>query len=484
MNTLRITTLIAIMGLGLGAAACKKSPEVTALSEEEAQNPVAVFQKGVEYLRTPGADGTPNYEQAYQQFVKSAELQPNAKVHFNAAWTAERLGNLESAEKHYRKAFELDPAYDKAMFSLARVLNEEGKNAEVVALYQTAVEKKPNDIGLRNDLILALSNAKDYEAAEAQAQEILRRDPENAAVYRALSTMYFDQDKLALSQLANEKALSITDADPGIYNNMGVTYVLQKDNERAIERFQTAIKLNPKHFEANMNLGFIALDSGDYGLALTSFQNATEANPQSMDAKLGLAVALRGTGDFEGADRLYREIIKANPKGRRAYFNGATLHEKYTKEFKKAQKYLDDFIAAHVGEIGPDHEVYERKARIDKSIADEKARQEELARIAKEEEERRKRNEQLLNDLKAQLAATEARVAQCNDEMVKEMAGMYVEQVKAAVGEEGAASMAGDLKTFLDDANLQLDTCTPGGDAGGGGEAGGGESDGGEEAPQ
>ena len=75
-------------------------------------------------------------------------------------------------------------------------------------------------------------------------------------------------------------------------------------------------------------------------------------------------------------------------------------------------------------------------------------------------------------------------MAQCNDEMVKEMAGMYVEQVKAAVGEEGAASMAGDLKTFLDDANLQLDTCTPGGDAGGGGEAGGGESDGGEEAPQ
>lgn len=480
MNTFRITTLIAIVGLGLGAAACKKGPSVEELSEEQRQDPNEVFLQGIRYLKTTGEDGTPQYAKAYAEFTNAITLSssPSPKMHFNAAWTAERLSDIANAEKHYRKAYELDPSYDKAMFSLARVLEQQGKNEEVVGIYRAAVEKKPDDIGLRNNLILSLSKAGDYEAAQAEAQEVLRRDPDNATVYRALSTMYFAQEKLDLSQLANEKALAITDADPGIYNNMGVTYVLQKDPERAIERFKTAIKIAPKHFESNMNLGFIALDSGDYNLALKCFQAATESNPQSEDAKLGLAVALRGTKDFEGADKLYREIIKANPKNKKAYFNGSTLHEKYTKEFKKAEKYLDDFIAAHEGEVGPDHPVYERKERIQKSIAEEKARQEELARIAKEEEERRKRNEQLLADLKTQLEATKARIPQCNDDMVKEMSGMYVQQVEAAMQEEGAASMAGDLKSFLDEANLSLDSCT----AGGGGEAEGGEAEGGEEA--
>lgn len=464
MSIIRTTLVLALVGLSVGTAACKKEPKVETLSEEEAQNPVAVFQKGMEFLKTPGADGTPQYQQAYDNFVRSSELQANPKVSFNAAWTAERLGNLPAAEKHYKAAYEQDSSYDKAMFSLARVFAEQNKDTEAVALYQAYVESHPDDLAVRNDLILALARGGNLEEAEAQAQEVLRRDPTNAAVYRALSTMYFDQGKLPLSQLANEKALAITDADPGIYNNMGVTYVLQKDNERAIERFKTAIKLDPKNFEANMNLGFIALNSGDYKLALTSFQNATASKPDSSEAKLGLAVALRGTGDFDAADTLYREIIKAQPKNGKAYFNGATLHEKYTKDFKKAQKYLDDFISAHVGEIGPDHEVYERKTRIEASIAEEKARQAAIAEAARLEKEREERNKKLLAEIQTSITSTEARIPQCQDEEVKMMQQMTLDQVKE-ISAAGDASMAGDLKTFLDGINADLDACINAGGA-------------------
>ncbi len=480
MTMLRITTLVALASLSFGMTACKRGPVVEELTEEQRQNPRELFLQGVRFLTTPGADGTPQYEKAYAEFSRSATLESNPKVHFNAAWTAEQLGDLASAENHYRKAYEGDAGYTKAMYSLARVLTEVGKNEEVVALYQAALEKSPDNNALRNDLVTALAKAGNFDAAQAEAQEILRRDPENAAVYRALSSMYFGQSQLALSQLANEKALAITDADPGIYNNMGVTYVLQKDNARAIERFKTAIKLAPQHFEANMNLGFIALNSGDYQLADKCFTAANAANAQSEDAKLGLAVAKRGLKDFESADRLYREIIKASPQANRAYFNGSTLHEKYTKEFKKAERYLDDFIAANQGKIGPDHEVYSRKERIQQSIAEEKARQEELERQRREEEERRKRNEQLLAELKAEVAKTEAAIAQCSDDMIKEMTMMYVEQVKAAMAEEGAAEMAGDLKSFIDQANVELEGCSAGGTP----EAGGGEAPPAEEAPQ
>lgn len=470
MTLIRTTIALALLGSALAVApGCKKGPSVATIDETEAQNPVALFNKGIEYLKTPDAAGEPNYGEAYSMFVQSAGISPNAKTHFNAAWAAERAGDTANAEKHYAKAYELDPTYKNAMYSLARVLNENGKADAAVDLYKGYAAAHPEDKEVRNDLIAALTAAKQYEAAEEEAQAILRNDPQNAAVYRALSTMYFEQGKLGMSQLCNEKALAISESDPGTYNNMGVTYVLQKDPERAIERFKTAVKLDPNNFEANMNLGFIALNSGDYGLALKSFDAATAADGSNVDAKLGRAVALRGTGDFENADRLYKEIIKADPKNGKAYFNASTLHEKYTKNFKLAQKYLDDFIASHVGEIGPEHEVYSRKERIAKSIEEERQRKEEMERLERERKEREERNKKLLAELTTQVADIKSRAPQCSDPMVQEMAMMTLEQVEPVI-EAGDASMAGDLKTFLDDISGQLDACTGGGTPEEGGE--------------
>lgn len=459
---LRLPLCVALASVALTLApGCKKGPTVEALSEEQASDPTALFQQGVRYLKTPDPKtGEVDYVSAYDHFVRASELRPEPKVSFNAGWTAEQMGELEKAERHYRKAYEADPAYDRAMFSLTRVLTEIGKGEEVASMYQAYLERNPDEMDVRYDYMQALTDLGQYEEAEKQARQILRDDPKNAGAYRALSSMYFAQGRLGLAQLCNEKALEINDGDPGIYNNMGVTYVLQADAERAIERFQKAVKLNPSHFEANMNLGYIALDSGDYGLALDAFKKATSTQPNNRDAKLGLAVALRGNGEYDEADKLYREIIQADPKFKTAYFNASIMHERYTRDFKTAQKYLDEFIAAHVGEIGPNHEVYERKTRIEASIEEERKRQEAIAAEEKARKEREERNKQLLADLKAEVTRAKTRLAECQDPATSEEAGMYLEQVELGMDD---ASMAGDLKTFVDQVHTMLDACLEGG---------------------
>lgn len=462
-SLLRLPLIIALLGAPLAmTTACKKGPAVEALSEEQASDPVALFQQGVRFLKTPDPKtGQVDYAEAYDHFIRSAEIRPNPKTSFNAGWTAERLGDLDKAEKHYRRAYEGDATYESAIFSLTRILRANKKPEEAVEIYQKLLDANPDRVDVRYDLMQALTDLERYEDAESHAREILRQDPENAGAYRALSSMYFAQGRLGMAQLCNEKALQLNDSEPGIYNNMGVTYILQKDAERAIERFQRAVQLDPGNFEANMNLGFIALDSGDYGLALNSFQAATKADSSSRDARLGLAVALRGTGELEAADKAYREIIRSDPKFQAAYFNGSTLHEKYTKNFKAAEKYLDDFIEAHVGEIGPNHEVYERKRRIQASIEEERKRQEAIAAAEKERKEREERNKRLLAELKSEVDKTEARLAQCSDPEIVEMAGMYIEQIKMSMDDP---SMAGDLKTFVDEANTMLEACVGGGE--------------------
>jgi tetratricopeptide (TPR) repeat protein len=441
------------------APGCKKAPVVAELTEDQANDPTALFQQGVRFLKTPDPKtGEIDYAAAYDHFMRSAERQANPKASFNAGWSAAQMGDLEKAEKHYRAAYEGDASYERAMFSLAEVLQARGKKDEVVALYKAQVDRNPGNAELRYDYMQALTDAGKYAEAEEQAREILRQDPENAGAYRALSSMYFAQGKLGMAQLTNEKALQLNDKDPGIYNNMGVTYVLQKDPERAIERFKQAVELDPKNFEANMNLGFIALDSGDYGLALKSFQAATAADPSSRDAKLGLAVALRGTGDFPAADKLYREIIKADPKFQDAYFNGSIMHERYTRDFKAAAKYLDDFIAAMQGQLSPTHEVFERKKRIAASAEAERVRIAEAKRLADEKAARDAENKKILDGLTAKVAAVEAKLGSCADPDIVEMSTLYLEQVKEGIG-EGDANMARELQSFVEQVEEMLAAC-------------------------
>ncbi|MEN0063057.1 MAG: tetratricopeptide repeat protein [Myxococcota bacterium] len=446
MRTILVGLVAALLTVGCGG---KKVKSI----DMESNNPKVNFQGGLDVIDNPDRrTGAVDYEKAYTLFNKAANLGAGKAASFNAGWTAEQLGRPADAELHYRKAYEADPAMEKAMFSLARVLLEQGKNDEAVALYESRVESQADDIESRNELIAALVKAGRYDEALQHAQTILRDNPDNADVYRNLSALYYAQDNYSMSQLMAEKALELNAGDPGVYNNMGVTYLIQGDEPSAIAKFKEAVNLDTKNFEANMNLGYVALASGDFTLAKTSFESATTANPSSLDAKLGHAVALRGTGETKEADELYDQIIKANPKYDRAYFNGAILHLRYTKDFKKSLDYIQRYKDANVGQIAPDHPIFGIQTQVEEAQEQERLAKEAEERRKREEEERRKREEQLLKDMAVVITDTQQKLttySDCIDEGSVEQVSMILEQAQIIVDQKDA-SMAQDVQQLMD----------------------------------
>ena len=231
-------------------------PKKPSAEEDGVVNPRQAFLDGVNLLKTPGKDGEIDYASAYTKFVSAADAKADyAKAHFNAAWTSERLGKLDQAASHYRQALQIDPGYSQALFSLGAVLSQSGQGVEAVELYKGAVEKSPDDMQVRNALMEALTAANMYDEAIAQAKEILLQDPKNVGAYRNLSRLYFAKGDYGMSQLCAEKAKTLAEGDAGIYNNIGVTYLVMNDEPAAIAEFETARKLNPQSLEANLNLG-------------------------------------------------------------------------------------------------------------------------------------------------------------------------------------------------------------------------------------
>ena len=132
--------------------------------------------------------------------------------------------------------------------------------------------------------------------------------------------------------------------DSGIYNNIGVTYLVMGDEQAAIAEFKTAVKLDPANVPANLNLGYLAVDSGDYALGFKSFTAVASAEPGNIADELGLAVSFaeRRTMTVR-ASSTTRSSPRSDQRSR--LLQHATLHRKYTKNFKKANKHLDAYVS-------------------------------------------------------------------------------------------------------------------------------------------
>ncbi len=80
-------------------------------------------------------------------------------------------------------------------------------------------------------------------------------------------------------------------------------------NERAAERFENAVELDPGLWEAWYNLGVIYAREGDDGAALDSFEAALERNSDYTPARLARAEAARKIGRVSQARKDYEAIL-------------------------------------------------------------------------------------------------------------------------------------------------------------------------------
>ena len=423
---------------------------------EMTDNPRQEFVTGVSILRTADRKtGAVDYEAAYERFWKASELDPNFhQAHYNAGWAAEQISRFADAERHYRNAYDIQQSTDY-LLALADTLTKNDKSAESVELY-TSYLSNNEDKSIRYKLIEAMTAANQYDDAIKQIQQILLTEPKDIKAYQLLSRVYFVQDMFDMSLLCAEKANEFAEGDPGISNNMGVTYLAMEDDTTALVTFKEIVEKNPDHLSANLNLGYIALNSGDFALAQARFDAALQKDPTNNDAKLGLAIALRGLLDYKAAAKLYDELLKSDNPPREVYFNASTLYEKYTKEFKKAEEYIQQWINKNPD----DTEAMERVAQIQESIRIEEERRQKEEELKRQEEERQKRQKEAFDKLKGALATLQqdiSALSSCADAADSvEMAGMYGEQAQMVVDEQDI-EMAGDMTAFIEEAQSMLD---------------------------
>jgi predicted O-linked N-acetylglucosamine transferase (SPINDLY family) len=153
-------------------------------------------------------------------------------------------------------------------------------------------------------------------ALEAQAealQNVIERDPLNAAAFNELGNVLSQLGRPDEAIAAYERAVAVDPAFAGGFYNKGLVLLDVKRPDAALEAFDAAIALKPDHARACNSRGHALSDLGRFQEAVQSYERALIHRADYADAHNGRGGALLQLEEFAAALRSFDAAIALEP---------------------------------------------------------------------------------------------------------------------------------------------------------------------------
>jgi len=155
------------------------------------------------------------------------------------------------------------------------------------------------------------------EQAEVSFRQALEDDPSSAEALYGIGSVYLNQNKNAEARDLFERCVKLQptypDTLPDAWNNMGVLATREGRIPEAIENFQRALQLNPRHLLALDNLGSAYRLQKRWDDARQVLERALESAPDDPEANYSLGMVYAQTNDTEKAYEYLQRALKARP---------------------------------------------------------------------------------------------------------------------------------------------------------------------------
>ncbi|HSA93276.1 MAG TPA: tetratricopeptide repeat protein [Terriglobales bacterium] len=266
-----------------------------------------------------------------------------------AANTPAKAPDRSAAYYHYTLAH----IYEE----LATVYGRSEYVSKAVEQYKLALQNDPQSEFLNSELAEFYAKTGRIRDAVLEAQEILKRDPNNLEAHKLLGRIYVrslgdsqsgqsqEMLKRALEQIREVVRLEPKNTDN--YLLLGRLHILAKELDKAEEAFKDALRNDPASEEALTNLAYLYTEQGnfsravttlesvpeaertgkiyaalgfsyeqqkDYGKAVAAYRKATESDSDNLDWQRGLAQNLFNDGQLKEALEQYQALAEADPQ--------------------------------------------------------------------------------------------------------------------------------------------------------------------------
>jgi len=280
--------------------------------------------------------------------------------------------------------------------------------------YRLAIDADPTSAYLTSGLAELYAKTGRIRDAVVEAQEIIKKNPNNLEARRLLGRIYLrslgdmqsGSGSESVLKLAIEQYEQIIRLQPDSMDDhllLGRLYRLNNDLQKAETEFKTAVKLQPDSEEAVTTLAYLYNELGDtaratqvlssvpgaersaklysalgytyeqqkqYKEAIDAYRHAIEMDRDNLDAIRGLAQNLLNDGQADAALEQYKVIADANPEDAQTYVRIAEIYRRQGKfdlaldNLKKAQSMVQDSVEVPYNIAA----IYQAQGRYDEAI--------------------------------------------------------------------------------------------------------------------
>ncbi len=273
--------------------------------------------------------------------LNAEALHARAKLHIKES-------NADSALIDAIHAVEQDSTKSEYFITLADIYLIKNQTRYTRQALEKAIVLNPDSKEAHMKLAELFLYVEMRQEAINEINEVLKRDKNNPKAYYLKGIIYKESGD---TSLAISSFLTTVEQDPNYllaFEQLGLVFA-ESGNPRAIDFYETAIKLDPKNSltrynlgmyyqsnnlpdeaiqvfkeliqidpsfaNAHYNLGYLAIEeSNDYSAALEHFKSAEIANPSYAAAVYMQGVCYEKTGRRDDAIGLYKKSVQIDPR--------------------------------------------------------------------------------------------------------------------------------------------------------------------------
>ncbi|HEY7098633.1 MAG TPA: FG-GAP-like repeat-containing protein [Terriglobales bacterium] len=197
-----------------------------------------------------------------------------------------------------------------------------------------------------------------FDQAFAAFELALSGDPTSAEATYGIGSVYLKQNRLAEARESFERATKLVagypDTLPNSWNNLGLLQANAGNIDDAIANFEEALKLNPEHPIALLNLGNAYRRKQQWDKARQILERAVAAHPQDAEANYSLAMVFAQSDDSEHAYEYLQKALKYRPDYPEALNNLGVLYlrtrrrDEAVHTFEECIRVAPDFDQAYL----------------------------------------------------------------------------------------------------------------------------------------
>ena len=235
--------------------------------------------------------------------VISFDTTPDSR--YNKAEQLRAVANFSAAAYEFSKAAESDKYASDANSQIADLMKLLGNTKRAADYYKIALQKNPNDSGLKLKYARTLDLTGQYDSAVDAYNKALADAKGDMEILYGLERIYL-------------KKLAQTPNDAELNANLGAIKQAQGDFESALNYYGKAERLSPQNTTTRLNVGTLYQQKKDYQKAILAYDSVLTIEPGNTKAMQYKAQALAEMGDTQGAMRLYSSVLSVEPQNAEA----------------------------------------------------------------------------------------------------------------------------------------------------------------------